>query len=448
MMKEAGVSFRPVALLFLALLVALPARPQDKPPAMSESDVMQLLKIQVSSAQIVTGIKKMGINFQMTSDRERRFRRAGAADEVIAALKEASKPEATAGILEVHTQPGEAQVYLNDELRGMSSPEGRLVVSSLAPGTYTVRVSLPGYQSWQRSVTVSAGATANVLAPLAQSSPQAGPGTAPAITTTSSTASGIPIPDVKVDEVKFFESGADVPDVDKRTYQTVFPSATARQIYYELNLSWGKISSRIGFDLDSVWYDPAGNVINRKTHPSHVEPDWNGGSVHADNYGCNTAPCNDWTNPGTYTVELYVKGVKVATGAFQIAGSATPSVTTPSVTGNLKTFTMSAIPLPNVSLHSLKLFESGRVTPDEDKRVYQTVFSKETARYINWELYLNFGTISARTDWDINTSWYGPDGTVFSRTIHHAYAMPDWNGGSMHVDGWGCDSAPCSAWSK
>ena len=64
MMKEAGVSFRPVALLFLALLVALPARPQDKPPAMSESDVMQLLKIQVSSAQIVTGIKKMGINFQ------------------------------------------------------------------------------------------------------------------------------------------------------------------------------------------------------------------------------------------------------------------------------------------------------------------------------------------------------------------------------------------------
>ncbi len=443
-MKEARVAFRPFALFILALLVALPARPQDKPPAMSVDDVMTVLKYHPPSSDVIRQINKLGISFEMTSELERKFRRAGADDDVIAALKGVSKPDVSAGIIEVHTQPGEAQVYLNDELRGMSSPEGRLRISSLAPGSYTVRVSLPGYQSWQRDVTVTGGQTASVMAPLVQSSPT---GTVPAITTTTSIASGIPIPGVKVDEVKFFESGTDVPDVDKRTYQTVFSSSAARQVYYELNLSWGKISSRIDFDLDAVWYDPAGNVIHRGTHPSHVMPEWNGGSVHADNYGCDTAPCNTWATPGTYTVELFVKGVKVATGAFQIAGG-TPTTTGPTATGGVRTFTMSAIPLPNVSLHSLKLFESGQGTPDEKDRVYQTVFSKDSTRYVNWELYLNFGTISTRTDWDINTSWYGPDGTVFARTVHHAYAMPDWHGGSMHVDGWGCNTAPCSAWTK
>lgn len=460
-MRKAVGSFRYAILILLAMLAAMPARPQDRGRAMAVKDVMDLLTSQYPSSGIAKAVKEFGINFELTPELERRFRRAGADDDVIAALRSVSKntgevttPSGSAGGIEIHTQPGEAQVYLNDELKGMSSPEGRLRISSLAPGSYTVRVSLPGYQSWQRSVTVSAGETASVMAPLAQSTTTTG--TTSSITTTSSIASAIPLPDVKVDSVNFFESGADMPEVGKRTYLTVFSSGSARNINYELNLSWGKIASRVDFDLDAVWYGPAGNVINRKTHASHVEPAWfddktnSGGSVHADSYGCDTAPCNAWSTPGTYIVELYVKGVKVASGAFQITAGVSPPVTvsTPTVSANSRTFTISAVPLPNVSLYSLKMFESGRGTPDEDKRVYQNVYSKSSALYINWELHLTYGTIPARTDWDTYTAWYGPDGTVFAHTSVHAHAMPDWGGGVMYLDGWGCDTAPCSAWTR
>jgi PEGA domain-containing protein len=420
---------------------------------------MDLLKNGVSGSEVVKAINKLGIDFAMTSDRERRFRRTGADDDVIDALNEASKggeetitPAASTGSLEIHTQPGEAQVYLNDELKGMSSPEGKLRMSNLPPGTYTVRVSLPGYESWERSLTVNAGRTTDVQAPLVSKSPQNPTEITTPVTTTTTTTTGfnpsaIPLPDVKVDEVKFFESGGTVPDVGKRTYQTAFPSATTRYVYWELNLSWGKITSRVDFDLNADWYDPNGKSFGHNTHASHVEPDWNGGSVHADGWGCQTAPCTAWTSPGTYTVEISVKGVKVADGSFQVSRGTSPEIK-PTLTTTATANNLSAIPLPSVSLVSLKLFESGRGTPDEDKRQYATVFSKASARYVNWELHLAFGSIPSRTDWDINTTWYGPDGAAFSRTVHHAHAMPDWNGASMHVDGWGCDSAPCSAWTK
>jgi PEGA domain-containing protein len=327
-MLKAMVPARLFAMLFLAMVVALPLRAQNKQEPLHVSDVLDLLHTKLPSSQIVKALKELGIDFKMTTELERRFRRAGADDDVIDALDEASKGgggttthAATAGSMNVQTQPGEAQVYLNDEMRGMSSPGGKLRLVGLAPGTYQVRVSLLGYESWERSVSLQPGETATVNATLTPKSPARTTQTTPTIstnTTTTYNVSAIPLPDVKVDEVKFFECGGTIPDVDKRTYQTVFPSATARNIYWELNLSWGKIASRVDFDVNAVWYDNTRKVFGRNTHPSHVQPEWNGGSVHADGWGCDTAPCRAWTQPGTYTVDLYVRGSKIASATFQV----------------------------------------------------------------------------------------------------------------------------------
>jgi PEGA domain-containing protein len=332
-MSKAMVPIRLVVALFLALVVALPLLAQTK-EGLHESDILELLRTKLPSAQIVKNIKDLGIEFEMTKELERKFRRAGADDDVIDALDEASKgggetttPAQTKGSMAVQTQPGEAQVYLNDEMRGMSSPQGKLRLSELSPGTYQVRVSLIGYESWQQSVTVEAGQTASVYAALTPKSSVTTTQTTPTIssnTTTTYNVSAIPLPDVKVDEVKFFECGTTIPDVGKRTYQTAFPSATSRNIYWELNLSWGRVASRVDFDVNAVWYDTTGKVFGRNTHASHVEPGWfdeksnSGGSVHADGWGCDTSPCSAWTQPGTYRVDLYVRGVKIASASFQI----------------------------------------------------------------------------------------------------------------------------------
>ncbi len=115
----------------------------------------------------------------MSDDLENQFREAGATDELIEALKKASQPEETTppapatGMLKIQSQPGEAQVYVNDEPKGMTSPEGELRLSGLAPGTYRLRVALAGYKTWENSITVTAGETVDGVRDLGEAEPRA-----------------------------------------------------------------------------------------------------------------------------------------------------------------------------------------------------------------------------------------------------------------------------------
>lgn len=96
-----------------------------------------------------------------------------------AAATNASSPVAAAaartaanrsGTVTITSDPGDTQVYINDEPRGMTSSEGREVLP-LKPGTYRLRVSLPGYQDFEQSVTVAAGQNQDVAATLAPVGP-------------------------------------------------------------------------------------------------------------------------------------------------------------------------------------------------------------------------------------------------------------------------------------
>jgi hypothetical protein len=152
-------------LLVLAALGFAGPTAAEKGKPLAVKDVMELLKGSVPSSEIARVVDENGISFRMFDELENQFRSAGATDELIAALKRASKPETTTppepatGTLKVQSQPGEAQVYVNDEPKGMTSSNGELRLSGMAPGTYRVRVTLTGYKTWENSVTVTAGET-------------------------------------------------------------------------------------------------------------------------------------------------------------------------------------------------------------------------------------------------------------------------------------------------
>ena len=60
-------------------------------------------------------------------------------------------------ILHLSTRPGQAQAYLNDEFRGITSSEGNLTVASLAPASYRLRLTLIGYKEWTQTLALEAG---------------------------------------------------------------------------------------------------------------------------------------------------------------------------------------------------------------------------------------------------------------------------------------------------
>jgi len=160
-----------ILFMLTAMAVAGPVAAEKGKP-LSVKDVMELLKGSVPSSEIVRVVGENGISFHMFAELESQFREAGATDELLDALKKASRPEETispapaTGMLKVQSQPGEAQVYVNDEPKGMTSSGGELRLSGLAPGTYRLRVALADYKTWENSITVTAGETVTAFVTL------------------------------------------------------------------------------------------------------------------------------------------------------------------------------------------------------------------------------------------------------------------------------------------
>ena len=68
--------------------------------------------------------------------------------------------------LTILTQPGQAQVYLDDEPRGVTSAEGRLLLRNLSLGAHRLRFALTGFKELTQTVELAAGETKQVEAKL------------------------------------------------------------------------------------------------------------------------------------------------------------------------------------------------------------------------------------------------------------------------------------------
>ena len=84
-------------------------------------------------------------------------------------------------------------------------------------------------------------------------------------------------------------------------------------------------------------------------------------------------------------------------------------------------------------------FETGYELTDHEERVYDVVFDNSTARYIAWELSLEYPEPGRRLYFDIEAVWYGPDSDVVAeQTFEDAYIDADWTS-SVHSMGYSPD---------
>lgn len=90
----------------------------------------------------------------------------------VGARLEAVPPPVVTARLEVTTTPGGALVHVNDQFRGASSAEGKLVVEGLSPGAHRLRISLPSYKEWTQEVTLKAGDNQRISARLEPAGPK------------------------------------------------------------------------------------------------------------------------------------------------------------------------------------------------------------------------------------------------------------------------------------
>lgn len=171
--RKAFVVLATAATLCLFLLTIAVAQ---SPKPLSEHDVLDLLSSSVAPARVGELAHQFGISFEVTPEAEEKLRNAGATDSLIKTLRDlepkSSAKEATAApapqaapeppSLVIQTSPGDADVYLDDEPMGTTSPEGRLKLVKLAPGEHVVRVGLAGFRDQEKKVQLEAGKTENL----------------------------------------------------------------------------------------------------------------------------------------------------------------------------------------------------------------------------------------------------------------------------------------------
>jgi hypothetical protein len=168
-------------LVLVASLALIPAvgDAQKAPKKLSKQDVIDLLTGDIPSDQVAEEARKSGIAFSVTPTVAKEIQDAGGTDELISVLRSLSprSPSAPASVphpgaapsppvLVIQSNPGQSQVYIDDEPVGTTSQQGRLKLSRLPAGDHSVRISLSGYQDHEETVTLTAGETATVAATL------------------------------------------------------------------------------------------------------------------------------------------------------------------------------------------------------------------------------------------------------------------------------------------
>ena len=95
-------------------------------------------------------------------------------------------PDTGTGILQVNSLPGGASVYLDDSYQGTTPPGGRAIyLRSLAPGSYTVRLEMPDYQTWTDTAVIRNNIITDIHAEPVPYSPGPQPDTTGQLTITS-----------------------------------------------------------------------------------------------------------------------------------------------------------------------------------------------------------------------------------------------------------------------
>ncbi len=165
--KSIGKLFSVVLVLWLGLGAwPLLGAAQTDNKGLTKDGTIALLKGEVPTERVAELARQRSIDFEITPENESDLRKAGATDDLINTLRGLAPKPATIPVLEIYSDPGSAQVYVDDLLVARTSAEGHVRIATLTPGEHRLRFSAEGHDDYEKSFTFAAGKTLIVTAML------------------------------------------------------------------------------------------------------------------------------------------------------------------------------------------------------------------------------------------------------------------------------------------
>ncbi|MHC0037544.1 hypothetical protein [Pseudoneobacillus sp. C159] len=216
---------------------------------------------------------------------------------------------------------------------------------------------------------------------------------------------------VSAEPLRFFSGEYDhEPDPEERSYLTEFSHHQTSYIYWEVELAYPKLEKSRWVKFQYMFYGPDGNAIDSNYYPIKLE-EGSDFSIHSMGLGFDSP--GDW-QLGKHRIEIYLNGSLVGDGKFEI------------LKDNLFIF-------PSMQAVAFGFFEGGLKSPPPEERVYETVFQKETARFINWEIELSFPTLQKRKQINLVQEYFLEDGSVLVDGEDILTLEKGWNSASINM---------------
>ena len=193
----------------------------------------------------------------------------------------------------------------------------------------------------------------------------------------------------RVTAIRFFESGAELPDRRRRIVTTTFDALTTRFINLELELEYPPASRRTEFRVECRFAGPD-TTARTPVIQAVVEKGWTG-SFHTAGWG---ARQNGGWPAGTYQVACTEEGQKVAAASFEV-------VKRPA-----------AIPSLGAAVTHFKFFESVAERLPVEPRLYGVRFDARSARWIKTEFGLVYPAAPSATTFGVECVYVFPDGSA------------------------------------
>lgn len=117
-----------------------------------------------------------------------------------------------------------------------------------------------------------------------------------------------------LEEIRFFESGGELPEYSQRNYYTTFPNSTTRFVWTQVDLKnlLYKRKKHV-HEVIFEYYDNKGNLIGEAKESLVVKPEWKN-FWHCSGLGWEEP---NWTD-GHYTVHVLIDGKKMGEQGFEI----------------------------------------------------------------------------------------------------------------------------------
>ena len=238
-------------------------------------------------------------------------------------------------------------------------------------------------------------------------------------------------------ELRFFEGGSPMPQLNQRQYARTFVASSTRYIYPEIKLVSEAPGRVVNVPMSCEIFSRGGGVSGAVTINGQIQPDWKE-TYHAHGYG-NAQP-GTW-KPGHYRADCKYGDKLINRAWFEVTDAVAPTAapTTPVAPPNAPVAAVPPLSDIDARITSVRLFESGFGATPLDQRQYGASFAASQARYINVEVTLNHSA-PGRVVYATIYCRYLRDGTTqIARSAIQYTIQPNWTS-SVNVGGWGARS--------